>query len=374
MRTSVGVILLIIGLVIGGIGSYAVSSGQISSLNGQVSSMQAQITALQGSVSTLQTSLSSSQAQVAALNGQLAALQVPLVTILSCPSSVSVGEHFTVTWNVTGGIPGVITHSAIHRGMSMTDIISVVVSGNTPQTFTATIPAPNQTGTFQIRAHAIVDGNNYFSDLRTITVTQPTSFNLMIGASKIYISRKETITLGIPFTLTVSVTSVGGFNSPVTLGLVGVSDPLSATLNPTTVTPPANGQINATLSIAVTSVTIGTLGARPPLGAYTLTVTATSGSTTQSDSLTVIITNPLTAFPVTIIGFTFKPSTITIPVGGTVVWTNTDPVTHTVTSSTWDSGDLPTGMSFVYLFNNTGTFTYYDKYNPSITGTVIVTP
>ena len=149
-----GVILLIIGLVAGGLGSYAASSGQIGSLSTQVSGLQSQVTTLQGSVSTLQASLSGSEAQVASLNQQLQALQVPMVTILSCPSTVSVGEHFTVTWNVTGGIPGVISHSAIHQGMSMTDIVSLVVTGDTPQTFSAGVAAPNQTGPFSIRAHA----------------------------------------------------------------------------------------------------------------------------------------------------------------------------------------------------------------------------
>jgi plastocyanin len=374
MKTSMGIILLIVGLVVGGLGSYAMSAGQISSLNSQVSSMQAQITALQGSVSSLQTSLSSSEAQVAALDGQLQALQVPLVTILSCPSTVSVGEHFPVTWNVTGGIPGVITHSAIHLGMSMTDIISVVVSGNTPQTFTATIAAPNQTGTFSIRAHAIVDGTSYFSDLKTITVEQPTSFNLQISADKIFMNKAYVRTI----TLTVTVTSVNGFNSPVNLAVVDMPPQLasivSATLNPATITPPANGQATSTLFV---SITLGLSGTTYQFfGTYVFRITGTSGSATQSDSLEVILTNPLTSFTETIVGFSFQPSTITVPMGSTVVWTNTDPVTHTITSSRglFDSGDLPTGQSFVYTFNSTGTFNYYDKYYPSLTGTVIVTP
>jgi plastocyanin/outer membrane murein-binding lipoprotein Lpp len=375
MKTSVGIILLIVGLVVGGLGSYAVSSGQISSLSSQVSSLQAQVTTLQGSVSSLQSSLSSSQSQVAALNGQLQTLQVPLVTILSCPSTASVGEHFTVVWNVTGGIPGVITHSAIHRGMSMTDIISLVVSGNTPQTFSAVIAAPNQTGTFSIRAHAIVDGTSYFSPLQNIAVVQPTSFNLQISAARIIVNKEETVAKGVPLTLTVR--SVGGFNSPVTLSLVGVPNiAVFATLSPTVVTPPANGEVSANLSVAVITLRGGIYETQPPFGVYSLSVIGTSGSITQSDALQVVVTNPLSSYTVTIIGSTFKPSTITIPVGGTVVWTNTDPVTHTVTSSTgiWDSGDLPTGQSFVYTFNSTGTFNYYDKYYPSLTGTVVVSP
>jgi len=288
---------------------------------------------------------------------------------------VSVGEHFTVTWNVTGGIPGVISHSAIHLGMSMTDIVSLVVTGDTPQTFTATVPAPNQTGTFSIRAHAIVDGVSFFSDLKTISVEQPSnSFKLEISTGRILMNKAYERTV----TLTVTVTSVGGFNSPVNLALVDIPPQLAsivtATLNPTTVTPPANGQVTATLFVSVVSGLSGTT--RQFFGTYSFRVIGTSGSTTQSDSLEAILTNPTTAFTATIIGFTFKPSTLTVPVGATVVWTNTDPVTHSVTSSNgaWDSGDLPTGQSFTYTFNSTGTYNYHDKYYPSMTGTVTVTP
>jgi len=183
--------------------------------------------------------------------------------MLSYPSTVNVGEHFTVTWNVTGGIPGVISHSAIHLGTSMTDIISVVVSGNTPQTFSASIPAPNQTGTFSIRAHAIVDGTSYFSDLKTISVVSPTDFNVVLSTDKVVISKQQTISQGVP--ITVTVTSMNGFNSPVTLSLPDVpSIAVAATLSPTTVTPAANGQVTATLSVSViTGAKGGVWGTRP---------------------------------------------------------------------------------------------------------------
>lgn len=53
------------------------------------------------------------------MNGRLRGLLVPVVMVLSYPSNVSTGEHFVVTWNVTGGIPGKITHTAIHWGKAV---------------------------------------------------------------------------------------------------------------------------------------------------------------------------------------------------------------------------------------------------------------
>ena len=369
------VILLIIGLVAGGLGSYAASSGQIGFLNTQVSGLQTQITTLQGDVNTLQTSHSGSEAQVASLNQQLQALQVPLVTILSFPSMVSVGEHFTVMTNVTGGIPGKISHFGIHKDMSDVDIVAVSqTTGDTPQTFSEVVPAPNQTGPFAIRAHAIIDGKEVWSDEKIVSVEQSSTFNLEISAARIIISKLVTTQ---STTLTVTVKSVGGFNSPVTLALANVPSPaVTATLNPNVITPPANGEFNATLSIAIfPGNTDGGHVSQPPFGTYSFSVIGTSGSITQSDALEIIVTNTPSAFTVAIIGFTFKPSTITVPVGATVIWTNTDPVTHTVTSSNgvWDSGDLSTDQSFVYTFNATGTYNYHDKYQ-NFAGTVIVTP
>jgi len=166
-----------------------------------------------------------------------------------------------------------------------------------------------------------------------------------------------------------SVKSVGGFNSPVILSLANVPPGVTATLYPTTVTPPANGQINATLSIAPYTLTV------EPLRVYTLSIIGASGSTTQSDALEIVETNPPSGNTISIISFTFYPSTITVQAGSTVIWINIDPVTHTVTSSTgvWDSGDLPTGQSFSYTFNTIGTYNYHDKYS-NFAGKIIVTP
>lgn len=377
MKTSISVILLIVGLAVGGLAGYMASSGQMSSLQGQISSMQTQVTTLQGSVSSLQGQLSDSQSQTAFLNQKLQGLLVPLVTVTSCPSTVSVGEHFVVTWNVTGGVPGNISHTGIHLDMSESDIASVVFSGDTPQTFRASVPAPNQTGTFAIRAHALIDGTAAWSEERIISVIQPNTFSIAISAERIVMNKADRNTR----TFTVTVTSVGGFNSPVTLALTNeptqLASEVTATLNPATVTPPANGKVTSTLSLVwSTSGSGGTFAVRPTFGTYALSVTGTSGSVIESDALQVIITNPTSAFAVAINGFTYGPSTITIPVGGTVTWTNQDPVTHTATSSKglWDSGDIAPGQSVSYTFNTVGSYAYADANYPYMTGTVIVTP
>jgi plastocyanin len=72
----------------------------------------------------------------------------------------------------------------------------------------------------------------------------------------------------------------------------------------------------------------------------------------------------------------YSPDVIHVVIGvnNTVVWTNNDNVTHTVTSTTgvFDSGLLPPGQSWNYTFTYPGTFNYYCTIHPWMKGTVIV--
>jgi plastocyanin len=75
------------------------------------------------------------------------------------------------------------------------------------------------------------------------------------------------------------------------------------------------------------------------------------------------------ASKVTIANFAFSPSTITVPVGTTVTWTNNDTVAHNIIStngpsvnasetSTFTSALLDQGKSFSFKFTKAGTFYY----------------
>ena len=72
--------------------------------------------------------------------------------------------------------------------------------------------------------------------------------------------------------------------------------------------------------------------------------------------------------------FHFNPGTLTIPVGTTVTWTNNDGTLHTVTSATkvFTSDGLDEGGAFSYTFTSPGTYSYYCKLHPHMTGTIVV--
>lgn len=79
---------------------------------------------------------------------------------------------------------------------------------------------------------------------------------------------------------------------------------------------------------------------------------------------------------VSIADFAFSPASITVHVGDSVTWTNSDSVPHTTTSDTeiWNSGALQPGASFSHTFTSAGSFAYHCMIHPFMTGTVIVQP
>ncbi len=77
---------------------------------------------------------------------------------------------------------------------------------------------------------------------------------------------------------------------------------------------------------------------------------------------------------VSIDNFRFGPTSITVPVGTTVTWTNRDDMVHTVTASTraFSSPGLETGETFSHTFDKPGTYQYFCALHPRMTGTVVV--
>jgi plastocyanin len=86
-------------------------------------------------------------------------------------------------------------------------------------------------------------------------------------------------------------------------------------------------------------------------------------------------------YNVTINGSAFSPATLTIAVGDTVVWENTDAFFSHATTSDLSASDLnywngwlfDEGDTFSQTFNNAGSFAYHDGLDPSVTGIITVT-
>ncbi|MDQ2653379.1 MAG: cupredoxin family copper-binding protein [Chloroflexota bacterium] len=71
----------------------------------------------------------------------------------------------------------------------------------------------------------------------------------------------------------------------------------------------------------------------------------------------------------------FTPAQITVPVGGTVTWTNDDTVPHTATAkdrALLQSGTLEAGAQFSQTFDTPGTIDYFCEFHANMKGEIIV--
>jgi plastocyanin len=73
--------------------------------------------------------------------------------------------------------------------------------------------------------------------------------------------------------------------------------------------------------------------------------------------------------------FAYGPATVTIPVGGSITWTNLDSAPHTATAQDREilqSGTLQQGESFTQTFDTPGTYEYFCEFHADMSGTIIV--
>lgn len=89
----------------------------------------------------------------------------------------------------------------------------------------------------------------------------------------------------------------------------------------------------------------------------------TAASAETSDAATVSISQ-----------MRFNAPKVTIKAGGSVTWTNSEGVPHTVTADDGSFGSprLSAGDTFSHTFNEPGTYTYYCQLHPMMRATVVV--
>ncbi len=85
---------------------------------------------------------------------------------------------------------------------------------------------------------------------------------------------------------------------------------------------------------------------------------------------------------VTVSSTGFTPKSITVKVGDTVTWSNSDTITHTVNSDSHPThtlypilnkvGQIKAAEKKALQFTQPGTYNYHDHLNPSLTGLVTV--
>ena len=120
--------------------------------------------------------------------GEVIPPQIPEITVLSAPTTAEAGQEISFSWRIEG-LETTIPHTAIHFDYSSNpgayDVeVTPGASGygsltpdfasgefSIPDEFSATV-TPDQTGTLYYRAHAIIDGKNYWTNERSIAVSE----------------------------------------------------------------------------------------------------------------------------------------------------------------------------------------------------------
>ncbi|HEX5015769.1 MAG TPA: plastocyanin/azurin family copper-binding protein [Candidatus Limnocylindrales bacterium] len=77
---------------------------------------------------------------------------------------------------------------------------------------------------------------------------------------------------------------------------------------------------------------------------------------------------------VAISGSSFSPGDVTVTVGDTVTWTNSDQISHTATADggSFDTGVLGNNESGTITFSTAGSFPYHCTIHTNMTGTITV--
>jgi len=86
--------------------------------------------------------------------------------------------------------------------------------------------------------------------------------------------------------------------------------------------------------------------------------------------------SPRASNSVSISGFSFGPSSLTIDTGDSVTWTNNDGASHTATSTSgpvsFDSGGISGGGTYTFSFTTAGTYDYRCDIHTSMTASITV--
>jgi subtilase family serine protease len=210
---------------------------------------------------------------------------MPNFSVSASPSSLTVTQGSsgtsTITVTSTGGFNSAttLTASGLPSGVTATFSTNPVTpppNGNASSTLTLTASSSATVGTATVTITG-TSGSTSHSTTVTLTVNASgtTNFTLSLSPSSF------TVDEGGSTSTTLTVTSVNGFHSAVTLSVNEFPSGVSATASSNPVTPPANGSVNVTLRWSASR--------RAPTGTTTIDLIGTSGSLTNEIPVTITV-------------------------------------------------------------------------------------
>jgi subtilase family serine protease len=210
----------------------------------------------------------------------------PAFSVSASPTSVTVTQGAsgtsTITVTSTGGFNSATTLSAtgLPTGVTAafsTNPVTPPANGSATSTLTLTASASATVGTATVTITG-TSGSTSHSTTISLTVNASSgtkNFTLSLSPSSFTIDDNGSVST------TLTVTSVNGFHSAVTLSVNEFPTDVSATASANPVTPPANGSVKVTITWSATR--------RAPTGTTTIELIGTSGSLTNETPVTITV-------------------------------------------------------------------------------------
>ena len=297
------------------------------------------------------------------------------ITKLSWKSSKALPTNVSLTWKVRAG------NSAGNGAWSKSLRFKVVTSASAKAMTAFVFASPATTGVINETLHTIALTVPFGTDLRALVATFTTTGASVAIAGAPQTSGTTPNDFTNPVTYTVMAADSSTQDYVVTVAVAaGSAKAITAFTIPGQVGTTAINETDKTIALTVPSgtdltnlvpaITITGVSVGPASGVannftspVTYTVTAVDASI-QAYTVTVA-----EAAAVQIMSLAFSPKTLTIKLGKTVVWTNNDPVSHTVTAvdslnlnavptGLFNSGPIASGNTFHFTFTALGTFFY----------------
>jgi len=232
-------------------------------------------------------------------------------TITSVPSTLNAGSTYSISGTQFNGLSQANAYGDDFQDSTNYPLVQIVNTGTGHVFFAKThghstmavatggtivstnfdVPSGIETGASSL----FVIANGIPSAAAAVTISGGTSgFSLSANPTAV------TVAQGASGTSTITSTTTGGFNSPVTLSATGQPTGVTVTFNPTSIT----GTGTSTMTMAVASTTVP--------GTYPITVKGTSGTTTETTTVTLTVTGTTGSFTLTAV-----PNKLTVARGGT---------------------------------------------------------
>jgi kumamolisin len=251
-----------------------------------VLTLTASATATTGTSTVTITGTSGSLTATTTLALTINSTATPAFSVSASPTSVTVTQGTsgtsTITVTSTGGFNSATTLSAsgLPSGVTAafsTNPVTPPANGSATSVLTLTASASATVGTAAVTITG-TSGSTTHSATITLTVNASSgtpNFTLSLSPSSFTIDDSGSKST------TLTVTSVNGFHSAVTLSVNEFPTDVSATASANPVTPPANGSVNVTITWSASR--------RAPTGTTTIELIGTSGSTVNEIPVTITV-------------------------------------------------------------------------------------